>query len=70
MENKKPLWYNPFKKYLMAFILSDNSSEDNDVYYTTIQLLKMDWKYVVYYFKKYIWKVITFIFTIYYRVFY
>jgi hypothetical protein len=64
MKNE-PKWYNPLKKYtITSFINLNDSSKDIDIYYTKKQLLKKDWQYIVYCFKKYIWAIITFIFTI------
>ena len=60
----KPKWYNPLKKYpIMLYINLNDSSKDIDIYYTKKTIIKKDWQYIVYYFKKYFWKIIIAILT-------
>lgn len=43
-------WYNPFKKYVIASFF--NNYEEKTIYYTTFQILKLDFEYIsVYCFK-------------------
>lgn len=57
---KNLCWHNPFKKHaIISFINSDKA-----VYYTKYQVLKMDLEYILYFFKKNIWSIITCIITI------
>lgn len=59
-KNNKLYWYNPFKKYpIISFI-----NPDKTIYYTRLQILNKDLKYILYNLRKNIWPIIMFILTL------